>query len=77
MAGLRVYRRPQGPQVMSFEAASLSSGAPLDADRARQAQRATWVSIAINVVLYLWAVPLTKAQLTDPQAVQRAHVGRS
>lgn len=34
-------------------------------------------AIAINVVLYLWAVPLTKAQLTDPQAVQRAHVGRS
>ena len=36
---------------MSFEASSLSSEAPLDADRARQAQRATWVSIAINVVL--------------------------
>ena len=36
---------------MSFEASSPSSAAPLDADRARQAQRATWVSIAINVVL--------------------------
>lgn len=33
-------------------------------------------AITINDVLYLWAVPLTKAQLTDSQAVQRARAGR-
>ena len=41
---------------MSFEASSSSSAAPLDADRARQAQRATWVSIAINVVLTVFQI---------------------
>ena len=41
---------------MSFEASSASSEGPLDADRARQAQRATWVSVAINVVLTIFQI---------------------
>ena len=53
MADLRVYRRPPGLQVMSHEAShhAHADDPALDADRAREAQRATWVSIAINIVL--------------------------
>lgn len=52
MAGLRVYIRPPGLQVMSFEAPPTSAmGDTLDADRALKAQQATWVSIVVNVVL--------------------------
>lgn len=52
MAGLRVYPRPYGLQVMSFEAPSTAApGETLDAERALKAQQATWVSVAVNVVL--------------------------
>ncbi len=52
MAGLRVYPRALPLQVMAHDSPlSAATEAPLDADRARQAQQATWVSIAVNVVL--------------------------
>lgn len=52
MAGLRVYLRPFGLQVMSFDAHSAPAPAEtLDAERARKAQQATWVSVVVNVVL--------------------------
>ena len=42
---------------MSFEASSpVGADVSLDADRARQAQRATWVSIAVNVVLTVFQI---------------------
>jgi|APMI01.1.fsa_nt_gi cation diffusion facilitator family transporter len=52
MAGLRVYIRPPGLQVMSFETPPAGAvGDTLDADRSLKAQQATWVSIVVNIVL--------------------------
>ena len=42
---------------MSFDASSpVGADVSLDAGRARQAQRATWVSIAVNVVLTVFQI---------------------
>lgn len=51
MANPRVYLCPPGLQAMSVDPSPIPAEPPLEGARAREAQRATWVSVGTNLVL--------------------------